>query len=636
MSFVSLYRKWRSQSFDEIVGQIHVTQTLKNAIEHDRIAHAYLFCGPRGTGKTSTARILAKSLNCERGPTPNPCNKCDTCNQISQGSALDVIEIDAASNRGINEIRELREKVKYAPTRGRYKVYIVDEVHMLTKEAFNALLKTLEEPPKHVIFVLATTEPYKILSTILSRCQRFDFKRISINDTMKHLREISKKEDLNISDSALNLIASTSEGSLRDALSILDQLISFSGRNIKLDDVVIVMGSVSEQVLLKLADCVVNQDTPRILTLTRKLVEEGKDINQLIKEFIKYLRDLLVVKICPDHKELVDRTPATIRELERQAKNITLTRLMNIIKILTDLKEQLTRDSQWHIQMEIACLRICQRSIDKSPDVMEERLTELEEKIKKLSLIPDKSVVIRGKPSEDSVTKIETVDIIESKKLSPMPEIDKTKEVISEERVPEEVVPEKVVPDVKETIRISENREKDDDFSEAMEQIAEEYNMYVPADEEIFMETIEEEVYNPPPPLTEEKKGEELNFELIKNRWEDFLYRFKGENLPIYQVLIAGEVTEFNGKMLTLSFPKKFYISQMEEYYKINIENVLERFFGNKISIKGKLIEKHAQEMSLFEDNSQGTMKNKKIKDSDRESPTIDDATKLFGGEVII
>ncbi|MEQ8226009.1 MAG: DNA polymerase III subunit gamma/tau [Candidatus Eremiobacterota bacterium] len=383
MSFVSLYRKWRSQTFDEIAGQVHVTKTIKNAIKYERITHAYLFCGPKGTGKTSTARILARALNCEKGPCSNPCNTCEMCIQISSGSAIDVIEIDGASNRGINEIRDLREKIKYAPTKGRYKVYIVDEVHMLTKEAFNAILKTLEEPPKHVIFVLATTEPHKLLSTILSRCQRFNFRRISINDTINHLKYISKKENLKIEESVLNLIAESSEGSLRDALNSLDQVISFCGRDIKLSDVKIVFGNLSEQVFLELTDCVIKQDGGTILTLARKVIEEGEDITPFIKEFIKYFRDLLILKICPSWEGLI--YSASIKEMERQAKIITVPRIMNIIKLLTDLKQQFHLSGEDVIQMEITFLLMCHRAADRSPGVMEERLAEIEEKIKRLS-----------------------------------------------------------------------------------------------------------------------------------------------------------------------------------------------------------------------------------------------------------
>jgi len=606
VSFLSLYRKWRSQTFDEIVGQIHVTKTVKNAIEHERITHAYLFCGPRGTGKTSTARILAKALNCEKGPAPEPCNRCETCMQISAGSALDVIEIDGASNRGINEIRELREKVKYAPTKGRYKVYIVDEVHMLTKEAFNALLKTLEEPPKHVIFVLATTEPHKLLPTILSRCQRFDFRRISINDTVNHLKDISKKEQLKIEESVLNLIAGSSEGSLRDALSMLDQVISFCGKDIKLSDAEIVLGNLSEKILLDLADCVIKQDGGTILTLTRKLIEEGKDINQVIKEFIKYFRDLLVIKICPSQKRLVDRIPASVKEMENQAKNITVPRIMNMLKLLTDLKYQLTWDSQWHIQTEITFLRMCHRGADRSPDVLEERLTELEEKIKRLpEIIGTKKVPC--KPDESPAEEVHRENII-TEKPAPIPlaaELPDTEEYGAfippeepQEPVEEEIIPPPPIPD-----------------------------------EQIFAAAMEEENPDIQPPVIEEKTEKYIDFHMIKKRWDDFLYRFKGENVPLYQPMIQGELSELKGNILTLSFTHSFYKDRIEDN-KNKIENSLERFFGKQILLKTKLVEKKVQEISLF--GEENNSPEKKPKKRETEGPTIDEVTKLFEGEIII
>jgi len=655
VSFVSLYRKWRSQTFDEIVGQVHVTKTVKNAIEHERITHAYLFCGPRGTGKTSTARILAKALNCEKGPAPEPCNKCETCIQISAGSALDVIEIDAASNRGINEIRELREKVKYAPTKGRYKVYIIDEVHMLTKEAFNALLKTLEEPPKHVIFVLATTEPHKLLPTILSRCQRFDFKRISINDTVNHLKEISKKEHLNIEESVLNLIAGSSEGSLRDALSMLDQVISFCGRDIKLSDAEIVLGNLSEKVFLELTDCVIKQDGGTILTLTRKLIEEGKDINQLIKEFIKYFRDILVIKICPAQKGLVDRIPASIKEMEKQAKNITVPRIMNIIKLLTDLKHQFTWDTQWHIQMEITFLRMCHRAADRSPDVIEERLAELEEKIKRL---PE---IIHRAPSETMNTHItetpHTETIIKEISVTDLPvndipmkkEISVTDLPVSDIPMKEEIsVTDLPVSDIpmKEEISVTDLpvsdisiKEKDKEITASLQEEAHEIideeiayrDGHTVPDEQIFASALEEEISDVIPPVIEQKKT--IDFPVIKKRWEDFLYRFKGENVPIYQPLIQGELNELKGNILTLSFTHSFYRDRIEDN-KSKIENSLERFFGKQISLKTKLVEKKVQEISLFGEENNSPKKQSGKKES--EGPTIEEATKLFEGEIII
>jgi len=356
VSYVSLYRKYRSQNFDEIVGQPVIVQTLKNAIKNNRLAHAYLFSGPRGTGKTSTARILAKALNCKEGPTPEPCGKCDNCEKIRGGHSVDVIEIDAASNRGIDEIRDLRERVRYAPLEGRYKVYIIDEVHMLTAEAFNALLKTLEEPPSHTIFVLATTELQKVPLTIASRCQRLDFARIKLNDIKGQLQKITATEKFTIEDKALDLIARSAEGAMRDAISLLDQLASFSGKNIKYDDVVLLLGTVDEELLFEFADAVQAGDTGQVLELIRKGMEEGRSMPQVTRDLVFHFRNLMHLKVGTG--EALELTEDYLRLLDVQAKKFTLDRIKEIIRGLSRAE----LDMKWHpharLVLEVALLEL--------------------------------------------------------------------------------------------------------------------------------------------------------------------------------------------------------------------------------------------------------------------------------------
>lgn len=303
MAYVALYRKWRPQGFNSLVGQEAVRTALTNALETGRIAHAYLFAGPRGTGKTSTAKILAKAVNCEHGPTPNPCNKCQNCVRINDGTSMDVFEIDAASNRGIDEIRDLREKVAFAPVNGRYKVYIIDEVHMLTTEAFNALLKTLEEPPPHVIFILATTEPHKIPATIHSRCQRFDFKRVTDSNIVKRLREVADGSGIAADDDALQLIAVQADGGMRDALSLLDQC-GVMAERVSAETVRSVLGIVGREALRELVKAVGEGNVPKALELLEALLAGGKDVKQIITELAEYLRAVLLYKASPDYREI--------------------------------------------------------------------------------------------------------------------------------------------------------------------------------------------------------------------------------------------------------------------------------------------------------------------------------------------
>ncbi|MFH1389383.1 MAG: DNA polymerase III subunit gamma/tau [Candidatus Margulisiibacteriota bacterium] len=358
MSYISLYRKWRSQNFDEIVGQPVIVQTLKNAIETKRIAHAYLFTGPRGTGKTSTARILAKSLNCKDGPTASPCGKCDNCDKIKNGHSVDVIEIDAASNRGIDEIRDLRERVRFAPLEGRYKVYIIDEVHMLTSEAFNALLKTLEEPPAHAIFVLATTELQKVPATIASRCQRLDFCRIKLAEIIAHLKQIAKAEGFKAEDKALDLIARSAEGGMRDAISLLDQAISFSGKEITCDSIVTLLGTADEELLFGFAEAISAGDETKALALIKTGVEEGRSMSQVARDFVMHFRNLLHLKV--GSGEALELTGEQLERLRAQAEKFSLPRIKEAIKALSRAE----LDMKWHpharLVLEVAIVELLQ------------------------------------------------------------------------------------------------------------------------------------------------------------------------------------------------------------------------------------------------------------------------------------
>jgi DNA polymerase-3 subunit gamma/tau len=369
-------RKYRPQTFDDLVGQAHVSRTLKNAVAQNRLAHAYLFVGPRGVGKTSTARILAKSLNCINGPTVTPCGVCDNCREIAGGNSLDVIEIDGASNNSVEDVRQLRENVRYAPAKGRYKIYLIDEVHMLSSAAFNALLKTLEEPPEHVKFIFATTEPQKVLATILSRCQRFDLHRIPANLIAQHLQFIAEKEKITLQPAAAHAIARGAEGGLRDAESMLDQLVAFCGEEIAENDVLNVFGFTSEQTVSDLTGRILRNETPEAIDLLHEQSEAGKDMMRLMADLIAYLRDLLVFKAKPDAlNEDVD--PDVQKSLAAHAELISIDRLLELIDQFAAAEGRMKWAPNKKLHFEVAIIKAIQSLGQATLDEVIEKLGEL-------------------------------------------------------------------------------------------------------------------------------------------------------------------------------------------------------------------------------------------------------------------
>jgi DNA polymerase-3 subunit gamma/tau len=355
MAYVALYRKWRPQCFKDVVGQVHIVRILKNAIKSGRIVHAYLFSGPRGTGKTSSAKILAKTVNCLAPVDGEACNECSSCRLINEGNSMDVIEIDAASNRGIDEIRDLREKVKYAPVESKYKVYIIDEVHMLTTEAFNALLKTLEEPPKHVIFILATTEAHKIPQTVLSRCQKFDFKRIGYKDIVSRLNIIIEVNNLDISERAVQIIAQKAEGSMRDALSLLDQCVSFTDKGITEEIVAAVLGTVNIEFLHNMAQAIADGDLIIILKGVQDLINEGKDLQQFLNDLLEYFRNILLTKL--SHDDIPDIPDYFLNRIKEQSALFSNHRIFDIIEAMSEANGVMRYSTKQRITLEICLIK---------------------------------------------------------------------------------------------------------------------------------------------------------------------------------------------------------------------------------------------------------------------------------------
>ena len=384
MSYTALYRKFRPAQFADVKGQDHIITTLQNQIKANRIGHAYLFCGTRGTGKTTVAKIFARAVNCEHPVDGSPCGECDMCRSIAAGTSMNVIEIDAASNNGVDNIREIREEVAYRPTEGRYKVYIIDEVHMLSIGAFNALLKTLEEPPEYVIFILATTEVHKIPITILSRCQHYDFKRISIETITDRMRELMDAEGVEVEDKALKYIAKAADGSMRDALSLLDQCIAFYlGQKLIYDNVLEVLGAVDTDVFSRLLRKVIDRDVSGALDVVEELVMQGRELSQLAVDFTWYLRNLLLVKTSDNIEDVLDVSTENMEQLKEEAQMIEPDMLFRYIRIFSELSGQLKYATQKRVMLEVALIKLCTPAMEPDQDSLLERIRAIEEKVEK-------------------------------------------------------------------------------------------------------------------------------------------------------------------------------------------------------------------------------------------------------------
>ncbi|MHC4269052.1 MAG: DNA polymerase III subunit gamma/tau [Planctomycetota bacterium] len=425
MSYIVLSRRYRPKSFNDIVGQKHVVTTLVNALQSDRVAHAYLFAGPRGVGKTSMARILSKALNCQKETTDDPCNKCSTCNSITNGNDVDVLEIDGASNRGIDEIRNIRQNVGYAPAASRYKIYIIDEVHMLTKEAFNAILKTLEEPPEHVKFIFATTSPGRVPDTVQSRCQRFDFKNISVSDISDRLAQICKKENISAEQEVLQSIAKYARGGLRDSESILDQLASFCHEKITLTDVYDIFGVVSEEKLSSLVNSFIQKKPEFSLEIFHEIIESGRDVEGFIDQLLLYIRDLLLVSVCNNkERDIIENVSADLNLLRKQSSSFSPETLMYMFQIISEAKTKPGDLLQQKIFLEVLFIKLATmeelRPLSTVLDKIEGMKKLFEgnvEGIGKTVPICDKDPSVQGKPEIKEMLSDNYIDL--SKKANP-------------------------------------------------------------------------------------------------------------------------------------------------------------------------------------------------------------------------
>lgn len=382
MSYMALYRKWRPDTFEEVKGQDHVVTTLKNQIINNRIGHAFLFCGTRGTGKTSIAKLFAKAVNCEHPINGSPCNECTACRAIADGSSMNVIEIDAASNNGVDNIRQIREEVQYSPSGGKYKVYIIDEVHMLTQGAFNALLKTLEEPPAYVIFILATTESHKIPITISSRCQKYEFRRISVETISDRLMELLGREQIEAEKKAVDYIAKAADGSMRDALSILDQCIAFNiGKELTYENVLDTIGAVDIDVFARLLECVIKLDVVGAIDLVDEVVWQGRELSRFVSEFTWFLRNVLLVKVSPEADQKLDMSAENLERLRQLAAQIDTDALIRYINIFSDTSANIKYAVQKRIVLELAVIKLCKPEMETDYSALLDRVRVLEQKL---------------------------------------------------------------------------------------------------------------------------------------------------------------------------------------------------------------------------------------------------------------
>lgn len=580
-TYIPLYRKYRPATFSDVVGQEAIVKTLTNSIELGRVSHAYLFTGSRGTGKTSTARIFAKSLNCEKGPSPEPCGVCSSCRDINSGSAIDVIEIDAASNRKVEDARNLLEKVHFAPVAGKYKIYIIDEVHMLTTEAFNTLLKTLEEPPKNLVFILATTEAHKVLTTIISRCQRFDFRRIKNDLISKRLEYICKQEKLNIDKKALSIIAKRSAGGLRDALSLLDQvsILASTQKEVTDKDILTLLGSMPEEILSKVTDSIAQKDTATLLSLLDEIISLGNEPVQICRELIGYFRNLLLAKTAPkieDIKDMLTTGEATLEILTNQRDAFEAEEIVQILEQLSKLEKTIKSSSQQHLWLEVGLIGICHRENIHVIKDMEDRISRLEQAISSGQIQAAaparynpqaiiKPAATKPPQTEEIVTLIDDMGISEPEAKIAVQEAPKPKPVIVSTAPVTIIEPKEEVTDAPATETLPH------------EPAETEQPTPVPAIQEIAAEPQAEPEHS----MTQTATAAPASSGNLVDLWKQLL---KGiESKPSQAIFMSqGKPVQINAEKIIIAFEHEIFVKKAQEKSKIDpLEEAARKMFGD-------------------------------------------------------
>ena len=571
MAYKALYRTYRPANFEEIAGQEHITRTFKNALKNNKIAHAYLFSGPRGTGKTSIAKIIAKAVNCEHAPVENPCNECSICLGIENNTINDVIEIDAASNNGVDEIREIRDKVKYLPGVGKYKVYIIDEVHMLSTGAFNALLKTLEEPPKHVIFILATTEPHKIPATIHSRCQRFDFRGVSVPEMIGRLNTIIHEEDISISKEAIKVISESAEGGMRDAISLLDQVVSYTDKKVTIDDVHAIKGTVSNEKLLEIAQAIFINNSVEAIRILDELITLGKEAPRLVDNLIKFYRDMLIYKNTNTSED--DQILYTNKEFQTLTEKISNNMIFFYIEVLNQTQNDMKRTNNAKLYMELALIKMVDH-VEKQEIVLEDALRDMKSEINTLrEEMKHREVVIKEVPVqvEPKVQK-EEVTLFEEETSLPQEVEQEDIESDTPSLFDSEVIEEPKKAEPKQEVKPQDEPKKETDlFDFEQEPITE----------------VEEEPYKTYDVRYVEKVLNNGNREAkidMNKKWFDIERHAAPHLMPYAKSLTAGRVVATNGEMMIIQYSNASLCNRMmKPEVKEVVTQLLTAYYGKEL-----------------------------------------------------